>query len=119
MAIQVEDIISRVRSEILIDTDAEAYRWTDAVLESFVKHTINDLLKLRPHLLISSDGLPMSSEVLKESPSLIPSKYEDALVHGVASLAFLQDSADQNNASRASYELAKFKECAGLAAASA
>ena len=89
----------------------------------YANQSVIELLALRPHLLIDEEGAPsrsddvvagVTAETLGTATYAIPKKYEECLMHGVAMRCFLQDSSDQSNAARASYELSRFRECAGV-----
>lgn len=123
MSISVQTVITRTRTEIIMDTDSSAYRWPDTSMVDYANQTVIELLALRPHLLIDEEGAPsrsddvvagVTAETLGTATYAIPKKYEECLMHGVAMRCFLQDSSDQSNAARASYELTRFRECAGV-----
>lgn len=126
MAINAKQVILRTRTEILMDTDENDYRWTNDVMVEYLNQSIYELLRLRKHLLIDSATGGGSRSDIKANVTLdglenaaiqIPKKYEEALMHGVAMRCFMQDSADQNNAQRASYEQTRFMACAGVSVA--
>lgn len=121
MAIKVLDLIKRVQNEITMDTDTENPRWPVDTMIEFVKQTAQELTHVRKHLLLDSDGLPRSSEVIlaevknsDASTLSFPERYTEAMMHGVAMRCFLMDAADQNNATRATYERTRFYELAGV-----
>jgi hypothetical protein len=130
MAINVADLIERVRTEITMDSDADGYRWTTAVMTDFVVQACQELFRIRKHLLLDVSGSPTSSSSLlagvtlegvenNTATLLIPTHYTEALMSGVAMRCFLMDAADQNNAARATYERSRFYELAGVSGASA
>lgn len=120
MAIKVIDIIQRVQNEITMDTDTENPRWPVDTMIEFVKQTAQELTHMRKHLLLDSEGLPVSSEAILanvnngEAELPFPNRYTEAMMHGVAMRCFLMDAADQNNATRATYERTRFYELAGV-----
>lgn len=123
MSISVQTVITRTRTEIIMDTDSSAYRWPDTSMVDYANQTVIELLALRPHLLIDEEGAPsrsddvvsgVTAETLGTATYAIPKKYEECLMHGVAMRCFLQDSSDQSNAARSSYERVRFYECAGV-----
>lgn len=128
MAIGVKEVVVRVRTEITMDTDESAYRWANSQMVQYGNETVYELVRLVKHLLINERGEPSKSDELvalvtadkfETAVWQLPRKYLEALMHGIAMRCFLQDSADQANAARAQYELARFRECAGVSAASA
>ncbi len=123
MSVSANTVITRTRTEIVMDTDASNYRWPDVVMVDYANQTVREILANRPHLLIDAQGAPMNGDDVVEGVTLaalssatwpLPAHYEEAIMHGVAMRCFLQDSSDQSNAARASYELSRFRECAGI-----
>lgn len=126
MAINAKQVILRTRTEILMDTDESDYRWTMNAMVDYLNQSVFELLRLRKHLLIDGETGGASRSDIKANVTVegletaviqLPKKYEEALMHGMAMRCFMQDSADQNNAQRASYEQTRFMACAGVAVA--
>ena len=124
MAINVQALITRVRSEITMDTDASDPRWPDVTMTDFVVQAGHELLRTCRHLLLDTSGAPSRSDaffagVTTESVANgtavlpLPQRYTEALMHGVAMRCFLMDAADQTNAARATYERTRFAELLG------
>lgn len=123
MSISVKELIDRVRNEITMDTDPDAFRWSDEVMVEFVVSCCRELFSIKKHLLLNDYGAPTSSSEKLQGVTLenlgtatleLPKRYIEAIMSGVAMRCFLMDSADQNNAARATYERSRFYELAGV-----
>ena len=117
-------IVSRAR-EILSDTYAEAYRWSNLMLLRYLYEGIQKLHMIRPESRYdgvslveysepdlttsgdeSSDNLK-AEEILSMDFPLNP-RWKDAIVHYICAMAFQIDNSDTMNAQRYSEHIGMF-----------
>lgn len=91
--------IEKARSSLL-DTSEGAYRWEDSILLVYLNQALEDLFVFRPDLGVTPEGdYDIDLTFADASTSIdLPSRYIEALSHGIVARALEIDSSDTANA---------------------
>lgn len=86
------DMLTKVRTYVLKDTDAQDEVYSDEALMEWLKEAAHEIVRHRRWLLVDADGNPRgSSTVITNVGADIPEAYEGALLHGCLMFVFAED----------------------------
>ena len=118
--IDLKQAVLECRSQILMDLDADAFRWTDVLMVRAANWAILEMLNLKPILkftapnaYVEADAFLIPENALNEGGNFevqLPAKYREAFVHGMAARCFGGDANNQADATRMAYEQQRFME---------
>ena len=105
-----QNVVDEARIK-LDDTDATAYRWSDAAMLIYVDDAENFLTGIRPETLLRTDGATRTRSVLASLATdlILSSNYKEALVSYVVQKALIVKASNKQDLSRGRTQLDTFK----------
>lgn len=86
----IQDAINEVR-DILQDTDAANYRYSDASLVRYLNNAFYEVKRLRPDMFVLGDEIPVFTAVQFDQPYPLPAATFQGVVYFIAGSAELRD----------------------------
>lgn len=118
--IDLKQAVLECRSQILMDLDADAFRWPNVLMVRAANWAILEMLSLKPILKFTAPNAYVEESTFlipedaleREVPFEVqlPGRYREAFVHGMASRCFGGDANNQTDAARMAYEQQRFIE---------
>lgn len=90
MARLIQDAVNEVR-DILQDTDADNYRYSDASLVRYLNNAFYEVRRLRPDMFIFGAEIPEFTAVQFDQPYPLPAATFQAVVYFITGNAELRD----------------------------
>lgn len=118
--IDLKSAVAECRTQILMDVDKSDYRWSDALMVRSANWTILEMLQRKPILRFTApnaykpdEAFLVPEDALKNDGTfevVIPAKYREAFIHGLAAKCLNSESGNQVEAAKMSFEMQRFTE---------